>query len=130
MAFGVLLTTSDWLVLTGAEFTSTPQKKKKKKKREEEEDDDDFHILQYSAYVYICYSVLKVKTYNWLPNTHTHTHQLQQKATGHVRSLANGHLTGSDAPFVCEIPTVSSEKKKARIINFNHFIYFIKKKEK
>ena len=33
---------------------------------------EDFHIL-HSAYVYICYSILKAKTYNWLPNTHTHT---------------------------------------------------------
>ena len=32
----------------------------------------DFHIL-HSAYVNICYSILKAKTYNWLPNTHTHT---------------------------------------------------------
>ena len=37
---------------------------------------EDFHILQ-SAYVYICYSILKAKTYNWLPNTHTHTQQQQ-----------------------------------------------------
>ena len=91
---------------------------------------EDFHIL-HSACVYICDSIFKAKTYNWLPNTHTHTsNNYKQKATGHVTSLANGHLTGSDAPFVCEIPTVSSEKKKARIINFNHFIYFIKKKGK
>ena len=46
----------------------------------------DFHIL-HSAYVYICYSILKAKTYNWLPNTHhttphhthTHTHTQQQQ---------------------------------------------------
>ena len=35
----------------------------------------------------------------------------KQKATGHVTSLANGHFTGSDAPFVCKIPTASSNKK-------------------
>ena len=35
----------------------------------------------------------------------------KQKATGHVTSLANGHFTGSDAPFVCEIPTASSNIK-------------------
>ena len=35
----------------------------------------------------------------------------KQKATGHVTSLANGHFTGSDTPFVCEIPTASSNKK-------------------
>ena len=54
---------------------------------------EDFHIL-YSAYVYIWYSILKAKTYNWLPNTHTHTHMTsnnyKQKATGHVTSLAKG----------------------------------------
>ena len=32
----------------------------------------------------------------------------KQKATGHVTSLANGHFTGSDTPFMCEIPTASS----------------------
>ena len=73
----------------------------------------DFHIL-HSAYIYICYSILKAKTYNWLPNTHTHAHtrmtsnNYKQKATGHVTSLANGHFTDADAPFVCEIPTVLS----------------------
>ena len=36
---------------------------------------EDFHIL-HSAY--ICYSILKAKTYNWLPNTHTHTHTWPQ----------------------------------------------------
>ena len=76
---------------------------------------EDFHIL-HSAYVYICCSILKAETYNWLPNTHTHTHthtrarararvrttsnNYKQKATGHVTSLANGHFTGSEAPFV------------------------------
>jgi len=34
----------------------------------------------------------------------------KQTATGHVTSLANGHFTGSEAPFVCEIPTASSNK--------------------
>ena len=75
---------------------------------------EDFHIL-HSAYVHICYSILKAKTCNWLPkHTHTHTHtsnNYKQKATGHVTSLANGHFTGSDAPFVCKIPTASSNKK-------------------
>ena len=33
---------------------------------------EDFHTL-HSAYVYICYSILKVKTYNWLLNTYIHT---------------------------------------------------------
>ena len=36
----------------------------------------------------------------------------KQKATGYVTSLANGHFTGSDAPFMCEIPTASSNKKR------------------
>ena len=82
---------------------------------------EDFHIL-HCAYVYICYSILKAKMYNWLPNsnTHTHTHtnthmtsnNYKQKATGHITSLANGHFTGSDAPFVCKILTDSSNKKK------------------
>ena len=39
----------------------------------------------------------------------------KQKATEHAPSLANGHFTGSDAPFVCEIPTASSNKKKKYI---------------
>ena len=85
---------------------------------------EDFHIL-HSAYVYICYSIRKAKSYNWLPNkqtnkhTHTHTHtrnsnNYKQKATRHVTSLANGHLTGSDVPFVCEIPITSINKKRRR----------------
>ena len=47
--------------------------------------------------------------------THTsHTHdqqqlQLEQKATGRVTF---GHFTGTEAPFVCEIPTASSNKKR------------------
>ena len=36
----------------------------------------------------------------------------QKFPTGQVTSLANGHLTGSDAPFVCETATASSNKKK------------------
>ena len=45
-------------------------------------------------------------------NTHTHMtrNNYKQKATGHVTSLANGHFTGSEAPFVCEIPTALSKK--------------------
>ena len=43
----------------------------------------------------------------------------KQKASGHVTSLANGHFTGSDAPFVCEIPTASSNKKKKRKKRYN-----------
>ena len=69
----------------------------------------DFHIL-HSAYICISYSILKAKTYNWLQNTHTRmtSNNYKQKATGHVTSLANGHFTDADAPFVCEIPTVLS----------------------
>ena len=35
----------------------------------------------------------------------------KQKATGHNTSLANGNFAGSEVPFVCEIPTASSNKK-------------------
>ena len=81
---------------------------------------EDFHIL-HSAYVYICYSIhicysiLKAKTYNWLPNTHTparNSNGYKQKATGHVTLLANVLFTGSDAPYVCEILTASSNKRR------------------
>ena len=76
---------------------------------------EDFHIL-HSAYVYICYSILKAKTYNWLPNTHTHTHthmtsnNYKQKAIEHVASLATGHLTGSDTRCMYKILTTLSNK--------------------
>ena len=46
-----------------------------------------------------------------LTHTHMTSNSYKQKATGHVTSLANGHFTGSDTPFVCEIPTASSNKK-------------------
>ena len=36
----------------------------------------------------------------------------KQKATEHVTSLANGHFTGSDASFMCEILTATSNKKR------------------
>ena len=72
---------------------------------------EDIHIL-HSAYVYICYCILKAKTYNWLPNTHSNSNNSKQKATGHVPSLANGHLTGSNALSVCKIPTAASDKKQ------------------
>ena len=75
---------------------------------------EDFHIL-HSAYVDICYSILKQKhTTGSLTHTRTHmtSNNYKQKATGHVTSLANGHFAGSDAPFVCEIRTASSNKKK------------------
>ena len=36
----------------------------------------------------------------------------KRKATGHATSLANGHFTGSEVPFVCEIPAASSNKKR------------------
>ena len=39
---------------------------------------EDFHIL-HSAYVYISYSILKAKTYNWLPNTHTEQPKKRQQ---------------------------------------------------
>ena len=37
----------------------------------------------------------------------------KQKATGHV---TNGHFTGSDSPFVCEIPIASSNNKNKKYI--------------
>ena len=46
-----------------------------------------------------------------LTHTHMTSNNYKQKATGHVTSLANGHFTGSDAPFVCKIPTALSNKK-------------------
>ena len=49
---------------------------------------EDFHIL-HSAYVYICYSILKAKTYNWLPNTHTHT---WPATTTNKKQLGTSHL--------------------------------------
>ena len=82
---------------------------------------EDFHIL-HSAYVYICYSTLKAKTYNWLPNTHTHTlatatiTNKKQLGTSHrLLIIPNGHLTGADIPFVCEILTTLTDKKKKYI---------------
>ena len=38
----------------------------------------------------------------------------KQKANGHVASLADGHFTGSDAPFVFEIPTASSNNNNLK----------------
>ena len=43
----------------------------------------------------------------------------KQTATGHVTSLANGHFTGSEAPFVCEIPTASSNKKRRSLLTLD-----------
>ena len=97
MAFGVLFTMSDCSVLTGAEFSCTPQRERERE-GEREREREDFHIL-HSAYVYICCSILKVKTYNWLPNTHTTatTTNKKQLGTSHrlliVNSLAQTHLS-------------------------------------
>ena len=53
---------------------------------------EDFLILR-SAYVYVCYSILKAKTYNWLPNTHTHTHTHTWLATTtNKKQLGTSHL--------------------------------------
>ena len=51
---------------------------------------EDFHIL-HIAYVYICYSILKAKTYNWLPKTHTHTHTWPATTTN-KKQLGMSHL--------------------------------------
>ena len=40
----------------------------------------------------------------------------KQKATGHVTSLVNSHFTGLETPFVCWIPTDSSNNNKKYII--------------
>ena len=74
---------------------------------------EDFHIL-HSAYKVTYTSVipsLKQKL-TTVSLTHTQTHQqLQTKSNWHVTSLAKGNFTGSDTPFMCEIPTTSSNKK-------------------
>ena len=49
---------------------------------------EDFHIL-HSAYVYICYSILKAKTYSWLPNTYTH---MRPATTKNKKQLGTSHL--------------------------------------
>ena len=96
----------------------------------------DFHIL-HSAYTVLTYTLVisssKQKyTTDSLTHTHTHTHTQngsnnnKQKATGHITSLANGHVTGSDAPFVCEIPTASSDKIE---IFFKSYHFLTKKKK-
>ena len=40
----------------------------------------------------------------------------KQKATRHITWLANGHFSGSDASFVCEIPTSSSNRKRYNML--------------
>ena len=47
------------------------------------------------------------------------TNNYKQKATGHVTSLANGHFTGSEARFVCKIPTASSNKKNIILLTLD-----------
>ena len=49
---------------------------------------EDFHIL-HSACVYICDSIFKAKTYNWLPNTHTHT---RPATTTNKKQLGTSHF--------------------------------------
>ena len=68
------------------------------------------------TYTFVSPSSKQKHTSGSLTHTHIHTHMTsnsyKQKATGHVTSLANGHFPGSDAPFVCEIPTASSNIKR------------------
>ena len=75
----------------------------------------DFHIL-HSAYVHTFVIPTSKQKHTTGSLTHTHTHMTcnnyKQKATGHVTSLANGHFTGSEAPFVCEILTALNNKKR------------------
>ena len=47
---------------------------------------EDFHIL-HSAYIYICYSIIRAETYNWLPNTHT-----RPSTTTNKKQLGTSHL--------------------------------------
>ena len=73
----------DWSRIYQHDTTTT---KKKKKKKEEKKKKKIMIFISYGAYVNICYSILKVKTYSWLPNTHTHTHTSnseKQLATSH-----------------------------------------------
>ena len=74
---------------------------------------EDFHIL-HSAYIYtfVIPSSKQKHTTGSLTHTHMTSNNYKQKATGHVTSLANGHFTGADAPFVCEIATASCNKKR------------------
>ena len=80
-----------------------------------------FHILHSAYYTFVIPSSKQKHTPGSLTHTHTHTHthttsdNYKPNATGHVTSLANGHFTGSDAPFLCEIVTASSNIK---IYNF------------
>ena len=85
-------------------------------------------LLGYFPKIFIFYTVLtytfvippskQKHTTRSLTHTHTHTHthmtsnNYKQRATGHVTSLANDYFTGSDAPFVCEIPIALSNKKR------------------
>ena len=74
---------------------------------------DDFHILHSAykvTYTFVIPSLKQKFTTGSLTHTHTTINNYKQKATGHVTSLANGHFTGSEAPFVCEIPTALSKK--------------------
>ena len=71
---------------------------------------EDFH----KSYTVLTHTfVIPSSKQKHTPGSLTHTHtpaKTTQKAAGHVTLLANGHLTGSDAPFECEIPTTSSDK--------------------
>ena len=79
---------------------------------------------------HICYTVFtytfvippskQKHTTGSLTHTHTHTHTLatatitnkKQLGTSHrLLIIPNGHLTGADVPFVCEIPTTLTDKK-------------------
>ena len=69
-------------------------------------------FIFYTVLTFVIPSSKQKHTTGSLTHTHTHTHDHKQKATGHITSLANGHFTGSDAPFMCEIPTASSNIKR------------------
>ena len=65
------------------------------------------------TYTFVIPSSKQKHTTGSLTHTHTQTHMnsnnYKQKATGHVTF---GHFTGTEAPFECEIPTASSNKKR------------------
>ena len=72
-----------------------------------------FRFYAVLTYTFVIPSSKQKHTTGSLTHTHTHTYSInsnnyKQKTTENVISLANG----SDAPYVCEIPTASNNFKK------------------
>ena len=63
------------------------------------------------TYTFVIPSSKQKHTTGSLTHTHMTSNNYKQKATGHITLLANGHFTGSEAPFVCKILTALSNKK-------------------